>query len=253
MHRALHFAAQFRAGQLAPGEVPHFRQHAGAHRIVADDALALVHLGLARLELRLHQRDEVAPGPQERPHGRQHAFQGDEGQIHHDHVVAGAGQGAGREVAGVGFLQIGHARIAADLFVQLAVADIDAGRGHGARLQRAIGEAAGRGADIEHVRAGQIHGELLEKGRELLPAAADEAWRLVDGQVVVGGVFLARLVEPLGAVPHAAGHDEGLGLGAGGGEAARHQQFVESLLESRHIARKARCRWPSMHKSASDP
>ena len=54
----------------------------------------------------------------------------------------------------------------------------------------------------------------------------------LSGEFEVDGIFLARLVEPRGAVAHAAAHDEGLGLGAGGREAARHQQFVEALLRS---------------------
>src|ERR1019366_8129624 len=46
--------------------------------------------------------------------------------------------------------------------------------------QHAVGESAGRSADIEHVRAVQIEGEFFQRGRQFLAAAADEARRLLD-------------------------------------------------------------------------
>ena len=52
-----------------------------------------------------------------------------------------------------------------------------------------------------------------------------------------GGIFPARFVEPFGAVQHAAGHDQRPGLGAGRGEAALHEEFVETEFIGRRAWR----------------
>ena len=100
----------------------------------------------------------------------------------------------------------------------------------GAGRERAVGEAAGGGADVEHVGPFQIDGEALDKPGEFFAATADEARRLFDDQLDVDRVFLAGLVEALGAAQHAAAHDETLGLGARGGVAAGDQELVETLF-----------------------
>jgi len=133
-------------------------------------------------------------------------------------------------VAGVELLDVGHARVAAELGVELGAADIHADHAGGAGLERAVGEAAGGGADVEHVGPFQIDGETLDKPGEFLATTTHEARRLFDDQLDVDRVFLAGLVEALGAAQHAAAHDETLGLGARGGEAAGDQELVETLF-----------------------
>ena len=78
--------------------------------------------------------------------------------------------------------------------------------------------------------AGEIEGEGGEGGGEFFTAAADEARGLLDGEIAVGGEIAAGFIEALRAAAHAAGHDEGLGLGAGGGKAAGDEEFVEAVF-----------------------
>ena len=59
--------------------------------------------------------------------------------------------------------------------MQLAVADVEGHDVRRAALQQAVGEAAGRGAAVERAAAGDVDGELGERGVELLAAASDEA------------------------------------------------------------------------------
>jgi len=56
-------AAERGAGEFAQRECLHLGQDACAHRVVADDARALVDLGLAGLELRLDQGDHIPRCP----------------------------------------------------------------------------------------------------------------------------------------------------------------------------------------------
>src|SRR5690606_27269588 len=97
-----------------------------------------------------------------------------------------------------------------------------------ASLERAVGEAAGGGANVEHVGVVKVEAKAVEPALEFFAAAGDEALRLHERQWKIRGVFLARFIESLGPAPHEAGHDVGLGLGAGGGEAPGDEQFVEA-------------------------
>ena len=66
----------------------------------------------------------------------------------------------------------------------------------GAALQEAIGESAGRGADVERMHAGHVDAERLERCFELFAAAADESARRFDGDLVVVANALAGLCRP---------------------------------------------------------
>ena len=67
---------------------------ASAHRRVADDAAPPVGLGLAGLELRLHEGDEEPPGREGGPDGEKHRAKRDEGEVHQDGVVGPGGGGS---------------------------------------------------------------------------------------------------------------------------------------------------------------
>ncbi len=100
-----------------------------------------------------------------------------------DRSITTASNVAARQVgrpqaAGVDLLQIGDPGIGAQLGVELGPAHVEADGGGGPGLQGAVGEAAGGGADIEDMRAPQIEGEMLQGGRQLFAAAADETRRL---------------------------------------------------------------------------
>ena len=60
---------------------------------------------------------------------------------------------------------------------ELAVADVERDHARGAALEQAVGEAAGRRAEVEAVLARRVDAERVERVRELLPAARDELRR----------------------------------------------------------------------------
>ena len=61
-----------------------------------------------------------------------------------------------RERAGVGALDHGHALVLAQAVVELAVGDVERDHVGRAALEQAVGEAAGRGADVERAAAGDV-------------------------------------------------------------------------------------------------
>ena len=75
-----------------------------------------------------------------------------------------------------------HARVLAQRPRQLAVAHIHRIDPRRAPLQQAIGEAAGRGADVRADPARRVHAERIQRGRQLQPAAADVGQALLDAQ-----------------------------------------------------------------------
>ena len=66
-----------------------------------------------------------------------------------------------------------HARIVAELPIELPVADVERDDVARAALQQDVGEAAGGGADIERAAALDVDVERVERVRELDAAAAD--------------------------------------------------------------------------------
>ena len=68
----------------------------------------------------------------------------------------------------------------------------------GAALQQAVGEAAGRGADVERAAPGDVEAERVERVGELHPAARDVRAAPLDVELDVVGHQLAGLV---GAAP----------------------------------------------------
>ena len=113
-----------------------------------------------------------------------------------------------------------------------------------AALQQAVGEAAGRGADVEAPAPGGVDAGRLERVGELDPAARDEARALVDGELDVLGDELAGLGRALAvaaAQPHLAGHDRRRRAGARREEPALGEQRVEAELG--HRTGRERYRW----------
>ena len=205
-------------------------QYLRLHGRIANHPATLVRLGLAGLKLRLYEGDEEASGPQETPHGREHRLERNEGEIHHHGVVLGARKGARLQMAGIDFLEAGDPGIGAQARVQLIATHVNGRHVGGAGLQRAISEAAGGRADVEHVGVPQVDAKLPQKTVEFLAAATDKARRLLECKGKIRGIFLARLVEPLRTMEHPAGHDQRLRLSAGLGEAALDEEDVEALL-----------------------
>ena len=88
-------------------------------------------------------------------------------------MSTGPGQIGRRQVPGVEVLDDDHARVVAQRPVDLPVADVERDDARGAALQQHVGEAAGRGADVERLAPVDGDAEGVERVRELEPAAAD--------------------------------------------------------------------------------
>ena len=96
---------------------------------------------------------------------------------------SGARVEAGRgERADVGFLQRNDLGALAQRFMQLPASDIDRVDVPGAALQQHLRESAGGGADIEANAAARIEAEMIERRRELHPAARDVRMRRCRAQ-----------------------------------------------------------------------
>ena len=144
-------------------------QHARADCRVADDA-ALADVLAAGLELRLHEHDGLPARRGERSAGGSAIRTRDERHVADDELRRERELG---ERARVRPLEHDDARVVAQPLVQLPVADVDGDHARGAALQQDVGEAAGRGADVEAVEARRIDAERVERVRELLAAARD--------------------------------------------------------------------------------
>ncbi len=118
---------------------------------IADHA-ARAHAILADLELRLHHGNDIGVGRRARRQCGQHCGQRDERQVG-DHQVDRAADRVGRQIAHVGALHHGHARIGAQRPGQLAVADVDGDHLAGAAVEQDLGEPAGRGAGVQAASA----------------------------------------------------------------------------------------------------
>ncbi len=106
-----------------------------------------------------------------------------------------------------------------------------------------VGEAAGRGADIDGGQSFHVEPEMLQRVGELHAAARDPGMFLAAyAELGVVGDFGAGLVELLFAAIDQPGHDERLRFRPRFGEAAFDEQLVEAALHRRIIGRK-RCRY----------
>ena len=145
----------------------------------------------AELELRLDQRQQLAPGRHAGRERRQHLGERDERDVG-GHQAGLERQLGGVEVAGVAALDHLDPRVVAQAPVELAAGDVERDHPRRAALEQAVGEAAGRSADVEAVAARRVDAERVERVRELDPAARDEGRRLGEQQLGVLGDQLAR-------------------------------------------------------------
>ena len=147
-------------------------------RRVADDAV--VRPALAGLELRLHQGDDRArPGASVVAIGPR-TLSSEMNDTSIDREVDRLGQGRGGQRPGVRPLHRLTRAIAAERLGELAATHVERVDAPRAALQQDVGEAAGRGPDVEAARPAGSIAERVERGRELVAAAADVRLRLLD-------------------------------------------------------------------------
>ena len=193
--------------------VAHFAAHPRVQRGIADDA-ALADFVAADLELRLDQRHQRAARLGEDQRHLEHFGEADERGVAH-HPVARPVDLLRGQRAGVGLLEHGHARVLAQLPGELVGADIDREDVRRAVREQDFGEAAGRAADVHRHRALGVEPEVLDRVRQLDPAAADP--RMIAPAHLERGVLahlLAGLVDARFAGEHQPRHHQRLRAGA---------------------------------------
>ena len=174
---------------------------------------ALHHMGGAKLELRLDQSDKQSLLRSERQQGREHELQRNEADIAGDHGNRPIESGFG-ELTGVQPFPRGDARIVLQLAMQLAVADVDGKDIRGAVCEQHMGEAAGRGADVETNAAFRIESESVERCREFDAAARHPGIERLRLEQRLGADRFGRLADDFAAGAHAARRDRLLRFGA---------------------------------------
>ena len=120
------------------------------------------------------------------------------------------------------------ARILAEAPIELALPDIDRVDPSRAALQVNVGEPAGRRADIDGDRPGDVEPERIESARQLVAPARDVLRAGIDRNV---RILCHGRGRPVGAAtidPHRARQDEGLRALAARRELALHQQLVKA-------------------------
>ena len=209
------------------GEVAEGRHDALADGGVADDA-AVADFVAFGFELGFDEGDDVGRDGEDAIEGGQDQAEGDEGDVGYGEG-GGFGEVAGLEVAGVAGVVDDHAGIGGEAVMELGLADIhgmDPGR---AVLEKAVGAAAGGGADVH---ADALPGGKLRKAEEgffeFEAAAPDEAFGLADGQGGIHGDFVAGLGGGAAIHEDVAGEDEAFGFFAAFGEAALDKQQIEA-------------------------
>ena len=116
------------------------------------------------------------------------------------------------------------------------MADVDGIHPACAALQQHVGEAAGRGADVERYATLRIDLEMIERMGKLEPATRD-IWnlRFPDLEREIRRHRLAGLVEPPLAGKNPPGEDQCLCLGPAVGEAALEEQLIEAAPRQRGL------------------
>ena len=125
------------------------------------------------------------------------------------------------------------ARVRRETRIELSVTDIDRDDlGRAARKQD-VGEASGRGAEVEADEASRIEREGVERGGKLDPAPRRPGvGRLGFDRRVAGNLFRG-LLERDPANANQSGRDRGLGAGATRKEAALDENNIRTLAHWR--------------------
>src|SRR5829696_29720 len=191
---------------------------------VADDP-TLADLLAPCLELRLDEDQSPPVGRRAGERRWQRLSERDEGDVAGDESRAER-QLRAVQVAHVHALHDRDARVLAELRVELAVTDVERAHARRARLEKTVGEPAGRGSDVEAILLLDLDGEGRERVGELLSSARDEARAGLD----LDFRRLVHLFAGLCMAGHLSGEDKRLRLRARLGEAALDHEDIEPLL-----------------------
>src|SRR5712692_6759224 len=204
-----------------------------AHNAAFPDLLA------AGFKLWFHQHNNLPSTPfgsrvgkSRSDHRRQNQGCGNEGNIHDDQVHDFANLLLS-EVTGVSLLQQSDALILTEAKIDLPIARVHRNDAGCPVLQQAVGEPAGRGADIQTDFAANLDMPMLESLFQLEAATTDVLQVFAQESEV--GLYIhagAGLLDFLSINQHFASEDQGLRALARGCHAALQEQFVESDFQS---------------------
>ena len=237
---------------MRPSTVQPLRFDRGAHavacalerRFACDPAFD--EIGAVELELRLDQADEPSPLAGELEHVRQYKPLRNEAHIDDDRVRRFAERRC-RERARVDAFERADARVRRETRVELSVTDIDGDDLRRAAREQDVGEASGRGADVEADEASRIEREGVERGGKLDSAPRRPGMRRLGFDRRVTGNLFRGLLERDSADADQPGRDRGLSAGATRKEAALDENDVRTLAHGalnepleEHCQRKSR-------------
>ncbi len=120
--------------------------------------------------------------------------------------------------------------------MQLSAADIERIDAPRAAREQNLGKSAGRCADVEADAARGIEPEMIERRRQLDPAAGDEGMRRLRAQHGIDGDFVRRLGDDGFIRRHPAGRNGSLRLGAAFEQTALDEETIDP-----HALRWFRC------------
>ena len=185
------------------------------------------------LELRLDERNDRAAScrVETSRHRPEDLGQGDERHVR-DGQRDRLGQAGGTEGPGVRPLHRDDPGIRPQRLGELSATHVESIDTRRAALQQHVGEAAGRGPDVEADEPVRIDSERVEGGRELVAAAADVRVALLDLERREGVDEIAGLAVRSRPVPgpdaHPAGEQEGLGPRTRRGQPTVDEKLVEA-------------------------
>src|SRR5262249_52494432 len=201
-------------------------------RIVHD---AFFRVTSAGFELRLDQRQEMRRRSRECERRRPDELERDETGVDDDEVGP-LGKPRRVEDANVGRFHGYDLCSPPQAWMHLAPPDIHGIDSPRAACQQDFSKAAGRGADIEADAAARIkhriEAEVIERGRELHPAARYVSVRRLGAQPRSGGNSLRRLRDANVVRRHAAGGNGALRLGAALEQTALDEQPIDANTAS---------------------
>ena len=200
-------------------------------RRVAHDA-AFADLRGAGLELRLDQRHQLRLLGGERERRRQHRRKADKARVAGDDVDRLGDVGMG-QVARVDPFVDDDPRILAQLPGELAMTDIDGVNPPGTAIEQHLGEAAGRGADVEGDAPVDYDPEVIESVGEFDAAPRDPGMIApLESERRFCCELFAGFVDAPFAAADQAGEDQRLRLGAALGETSLDEELIGPPLFS---------------------
>ncbi len=193
---------------------------------------ALDEIGAVELELRLDQAHKPRPLRGELEHMRQHQSLRNEAHVDDDRIRRFAKRDRCQR-ARIDPFERADARVRRKARIELSVTDIDGDDLRRAARKQDVGEASGRGADVEADEALRIEREGVERGGKLDPAARGPGMGRFGFDRRVPATSSEAFLSCHPADADQPGRDRGLRAGATRKEAALDKNDIRTLAHER--------------------